>query len=325
MHAPPLRPLLVSIAILSFASSPARAEDNHAFELKTPTGTLFGTLDAPTGDPPWPVAIIIAGSGPTDRDGNQANLKNDSLKMLGHALAAHGIAVLRYDKRGVGESRGAVSREEDLRFQQYVDDVADWVRLLRHDPRFTRIAIVGHSDGSLIGMMAAKQVDGVDAFVSLEGAGRPAVDVLREQFKKNLSTDDFAKSDQILTQLSDGKTIDDVPKDLADLRPSVQPYLKSWLNVDPAKEIADLKIPILIVQGTTDIQVTGEDAHRLAGANKHARLVEIQNMNHLLKNCLVTWRWVQLINYSDPTLKLEPKLVEAVVPFLQESLGATKK
>ena len=318
--------LLLGIAILDYASHPACAEDDHAVELKTSTGRLFGTLDLPTSDPPWPVAIIIGGSGPTDRDGNQINLKNDSLKMLGHALAQHGIAALRYDKRGIGESVAAGPREKDLRFQAYVDDAAEWIKQLHHDSRFTKIAIVGHSEGSLIGMMAAKQADDVDAFVSLEGAGRPAADLLREQLKKNLSTDDFAKSDPILIRLSAGKTGDDVPSGLEMLlRPSVQPYLNSWLNVDPAKEIAKLNIPILLVQGSTDIQVSDEDAHHLADANKHARLVEIPNMNHLLKNCPVTWQWVQLINYNDPTLKLEPKLIDAVVPFLQESLGATKK
>ena len=146
-----------------------------ATELKTPTGTLHGTLLAPESKKPVPVVLIISGSGPTDRDGNSAILpgKNDSLKMLAEGLAAKGIASLRYDKRGIGESAGAMTAEKDLRFETYIDDAAAWAAKLKKDPRFSRVVIAGHSEGSLIGMVAA-QKGAAAAYVSIAGLARPA-------------------------------------------------------------------------------------------------------------------------------------------------------
>ena len=324
-----LSPSKAAIAVLLLAAcvfAEDAAKDKHAIQLETKTGTLFGTVDLPAGNGQWPVVMIFAGSGPTDRDGNQPALKNDSLKMLGHALAAHGVAALRYDKRAIAASRTAGPPEEELRFQTYVDDAAAWVKQLRQDSRFSKIGIAGHSEGSLIGILAAKRADGVDAFISLEGAGRPASDVLREQLKKNLSEELDEKSEHIIDELTAGRLVKDVPADLAALfRPSVQPYLISWMKIDPAKEIADLKMPILIVQGTTDLQVTQDDAKRLADANQQARLVVVPNMNHVLKHAIVPCKWVQLMSYIDPSDPLELKLTDAVVPFLDETLAAKKK
>jgi pimeloyl-ACP methyl ester carboxylesterase len=297
---------------------------NSAIELKTATGTLFGTLDLPTTDGPWPIAVIIAGSGPTDRDGNQAAFKNNSLKFLGQALAAHGIAALRYDKRGVGQSNAAGQREQELRFETFVDDAVAWIALLRQDLRFTHIAVIGHSEGSLVGILAAKQAAKVEAFVSLDGAGRNIADVLREQLKNNLPTR-YEQSDHILRELAAGHTVDKIPSELADLfRPSAQPYLISWLKYEPTREIAALDVPILIVQGSTDLQASQNDAQLLADANKNARLALVPNMDHVLKHNIFTWKLVQLIDYTSPS-PLEPQLIEQLVPFLDEALSAQKK
>src|SRR5262245_38996911 len=151
--------------------------------LETKTGTLSGTFDLPKGAGPFPVIIIIAGSGPTDRDGNQVLMRNDSLKMLGQGLAAKGIAVLRYDRRGVGKSMAAAPKEQDLRFDHLIDDAVEWVKLLRTDKRFSKVAIGGHSEGALVSLVAAKRAK-ADAYVSISGAGRPIPAVLREQLSK---------------------------------------------------------------------------------------------------------------------------------------------
>src|SRR6266542_3700429 len=152
--------------------------------LKTLTGDVFGTLELPAARTPVPVALIIAGSGPTDRNGNSPALPgtNNSLKMLAEGLADRGIASLRYDKRGIAASRPAATAEQDLRFTNYIDDAVAWIRKLREDPRFSTVTLVGHSEGSLIGMVAAKD-GGADAFVSLEGAGRKAADIITEQLE----------------------------------------------------------------------------------------------------------------------------------------------
>jgi pimeloyl-ACP methyl ester carboxylesterase len=296
--------------------------EGTSLELKTKTGSLHGTLDLPTGKGPFPVVLMIAGSGPTDRDGNQPRMRNDSLKMLGKGLAAQGVAVLRYDRRGIGASAAAQRKEADMRFDMLIADAVEWIKLLRKDGRFTRVGVVGHSEGALVGLLAAKRAK-ADAYVSVAGAGRSAPEVLREQLGKNLPRDLKAKADPIIDAIVAGRPVADVPKELAALfRPSVQAYLTSYFKYDPAKEIATAGVPVLIVQGTTDVQISMEDAKRLAKARKGARLVVIKDMNHVLK--LATTTEEQRKAYFDPSVKLAPRLVPEVAAFLRESLGKTR-
>lgn len=144
---------------LSFAAS-------EAVTLETLTGTLYGTLELPGGPGPYSVALIHPGSGPTDRDGNSALVpgKNDSLKLLAEGLVEQGIASLRIDKRGVGESAAAAPSETALRFETYVADAVAWLGKLRDDERFGDLYVIGHSEGSLIGMLSAERAP-VRAFV----------------------------------------------------------------------------------------------------------------------------------------------------------------
>lgn len=294
--------------------------------LETPTGTLAGTLHLPTVEPPFPVALIISGSGPTDRDGNSPMLAghNDSLKMLAESLAALGIASLRYDKRGIGESREAGLDEAAMTFDVAVDDAVRWLELLGADPRFSRTLVVGHSEGSLVGMLASAR-SAVAAFVSLEGAGRPAADVLRSQLQAQLPAELMAEVDAVTRELEAGRTVDPLPPGLAGVpqvgqalfRQSVQPYLVSWFRFDPAEALARLTIPCLVVQGTTDLQVPVEDGERLAAATEHATLARIEGMNHVLKTAPAE-KDANLAAYGDPSLPLAPGLVAAMRAFLQE-------
>jgi predicted alpha/beta hydrolase len=128
------------------------------------------------------VALIIAGSGPTDRDGNNPAMRNNSLKMLAEAMNKNGIVSLRYDKRGIARSRNAGLKEADLRFENYVDDAKAWINYLKKELKFTTIFVIGHSEGSLIGMIAS-QYKNVTKFVSIAGAGQPADKIIREQLK----------------------------------------------------------------------------------------------------------------------------------------------
>jgi len=291
--------------------------------LVTKTGELRGTLDMPTGAGPFPVVVMLVGSGPTDRDGNQPGLKNDSLKMIGHGLAERGIAALRYDRRGIGESRQACLKEEDLRFDFLADDAAAWVDLLRKDRRFGKVGIVGHSEGSLVGMLAAKRAN-ADAFVSLAGTGRDAPSGLRAQLARNLPPaykELKDKSDKIIADLAAGRTVAPVPKLLESLfRPSVQPYLISYFKYDPAREITALHVPVLLVQGTTDMQCLVDDAKLLAAAKKDAQWLEIKEMNHMLKHARTLDE--QMATYTDPKVPLAPGLVEGVAEFLSRALNA---
>jgi uncharacterized protein len=284
------------------------------YRLLTATGTIDGTLETPSASPS-PVVLIIAGSGPTDRDGNVSayGVRTDAYKLLAGALGARGIASLRYDKRGIGASAAAMSSEKDLTFDTYVDDAAGWMRQLRADTRFTKIVVAGHSEGSLVGMLAAQRAP-ADAFVSLEGAGRPIAVVLREQLSTKLAPALYAQADAILNSLQHGKTVADVPPSLlAIFRPSVQPYLISWMKYDPAIEVAKLRIPVTIVQGTADIQTTLADAEALHAADPSSTLVVVPGMNHVLKFAPdVSSQTTILKGYQDPTLPVDPQVVAAV-------------
>ncbi len=307
--------MLVGAMVLFLPDAGAADE---GVSLRTRTGTLAGTLLLPDRSGPMPVALVIAGSGPTDREGNNPLLPgaNNHLKLLADALASRGIASLRYDKRGVAQSALAAPREEELRFEGYVDDAVGWVEQLRGDSKFATLTIIGHSEGSLLGMLAAQRVQ-PSGFVSLEGPGRSAPALIREQLRSSAAPDLVERAVGILAQLEAGRTTDSVPTELAALfRPSVQPYLISWFRYDPAKEIAKLTIPVLIVQGGRDQQVSLEDARNLKRANPNAQFRVLPTMDHLLKS-VPNHRSKQLAAYSDPTLPVEEELVEAVSSFIK--------
>lgn len=250
--------------------------------LHTAKGDISGTLTVPDSTQgKIPVALIIAGSGPTDRNGNNPMMKNESLKLLAYGLASHKIASLRFDKRGIGESRVAGKTEADLRFEDYINDARSWIDTLKKDHRFTKIIVAGHSEGSLIGMVAAhKKADG---FVSIAGAGRSADKILKEQLAAQPAMVKDS-SYPIIDSLVLGKTVQNVPKMLFALfRPSVQPYMISWFHYDPQTEIKNLTVPVLILQGTNDLQVTVDDANLLSKSHPKAQLVLIKNMNHVFR------------------------------------------
>ena len=287
--------------------------------LSTPTGKLYGTLLLPdtARRVAVPVALIIAGSGPTDRDGNNPMMKNNSLKMLAEALAKQGIASVRYDKRGVAASAEAGGKEEDLRFEQSADDAVAWSQLIRSDTRFNRLFIVGHSEGSLVGMLAAQKARPA-GFVSLAGAGVSADKLIREQMKPQPKpVQDMVYP--ILDSLKMGYTVKQVHPLLYSLfRPSVQPYLISWFRHDPALEIRKLTMPVLIVQGTNDIQVGLSEGETLAKAQPKAKYVVIDRMNHIFKETDGD-RQANLATYGNPDQLIIPRLPEELGAFIRHT------
>lgn len=282
--------------------------------LETKTGNIKGTLLSPESKNPVPVVLIISGSGPTDRDGNNPVMKNNSLKMLAEELLKNNIASLRYDKRGIAESKDAAKDEKDMRFDDLVNDAADWIRLLKKDNHYSKVFVAGHSEGSLIGMIAAKLAE-ADGFISIAGAGHPADVILKEQLNSQPASF-ISICYPILDSLKKGKTVDSVPQMLYALfRPSVQPYMISWFRYDPQAELKKLSVPILILQGTTDIQVSAEDAQALFNANNKSEYHLIKGMNHILKE-VEEDRQKNIATYSNPDLPVKPELVINIVNFV---------
>ncbi|MEZ2415319.1 alpha/beta hydrolase [Muriicola sp. E247] len=304
--------LLFSLLFLTSSILLAQAEEE--IEIKTETGMLKGTLLVPEGQGEFPVVLIIAGSGPTDRNGNNAMMTNNSLKMLAEGFLENGIASLRFDKRGVGASAGAMTAEEDLRFETYIEDAQAWSTQLKADPRFDELIIMGHSEGSLLGMIAANSAK-ADKFISVAGVGRPAADILREQLSPQPPAV-TAMTDPIITTLEQGQTVDSINPMLNSLfRPSVQPYLISWFKYNPTEEIAKLNCPVLVLQGTTDIQVKVKDAEMLVNANPEAEKVILEGMNHVLKEAPID-RMENIESYNNPSLPLMDGLIPAIVSFI---------
>jgi pimeloyl-ACP methyl ester carboxylesterase len=286
--------------------------------LKTLTGTIAGTLTTPanlTGK--IPVVLIIAGSGPTDRDGNTPNLGviTNSYKMIAEALGKDNIASLRYDKRMVGESATG-QKEESLRFDDYVDDALGLVNLLKEDKRFSKVIVLGHSEGSLVGMLTTVAAEGnVSAFISVAGAGRRADEVIKEQLKAQPAyvTEGFEK---ILDSLKRGKIQKKVDASLyAIARPGIQNYLMSWFKFEPKEELRKVKVPVLIIQGSTDIQVSLADATNLKKAKSAATFTIVPGMNHILKEAPID-REKNMATYKQPELPLKPEFVTGVLEFI---------
>jgi pimeloyl-ACP methyl ester carboxylesterase len=253
-------------------------------ELPTAAGHLSGTACLPDTPGPWPVALLIPGSGPTDRDGRTPLLPGAEafLQRLAHALAAAGIASLRYDKRGVGASLHPGLREEELRFRHMVEDAVALAAALAADQRFTELLLVGHSEGALIASLAAREAPAA-AVVSIGGAGARASDLVRAQLRGKLPELLELQATLALDMLAAEQPVPQPPEALTLLfRPSVQPYLISWFRYDPAEVLADMPLPLLLVHGGADAQVPASHAQLLHAARPDARLLLVEDMDHLL-------------------------------------------
>lgn len=277
---------------------------------------LVGTLRLPLESKIKAVALIIAGSGPTDRNGNTKGQQgnNNSLKMLAESLVSQGFASLRYDKRLIGDSLSTTLNEFEIRFEHYISDAEYWLTYLAN--RFEQpLYVIGHSEGSLIGIVAAKRTP-VEGLISIAGAGRPASEILLEQLRRRLPTALMQEAERVISSLDAGDTAE-APQELsAVFRPSIQPYLASWFRYDPAREIRQLNVPVQIIQGATDIQVSVEDAKILHSSALGSRLDLIEIMNHILKPVSGS-SWEQASSYSDPSLKLAPELVPVIADFIK--------
>ncbi len=275
---------------------------------------ISGTLLMPKRIKQPPLVIIISGSGPTDRDGNQIMMKNNSLKYLAEALRKKKIASFRFDKRGVGKSLKTKLIESDLRFEHYIRDVQALIRFFKNQEKFSSVTVMGHSEGSLIGMIASGK-EKADAFISIAGVGRTADKVLLDQLGNPKIKE---KATPILDSLKNGFMVEDIG-DLKQLfRKSVQPYMISWLQYSPQQEIVKLKIPTLIVQGDNDIQVKVSEANLLQQAKPDAKLVIVSGMNHVLKT-LEDNVTENLKSYYNPDIPVSKELIKACVEFINLS------
>jgi uncharacterized protein len=309
---------VVFILTVTGMNAPASARMDYPLQNETPTGTLYGTLTLPTGIDKADIVVIQPGSGPVDRDGNLPGHRNNSLRMLSTALAERGIASLRIDKRGIGKNRAAGLDETKLRFEIYVDDFADWARIAGEQGSVGRVFLLGHSEGALIATLAALTTD-VSGVILIAGSGVPAGRLIaRQNDVSGAASSVRRKISEILGMLEFGDPYPNPPVSLHALfRSSIQPYLLSWFRYDPAAELGKLRLPVLIVQGSTDFQVWRKDADLLSAASPHAIRADIDGMNHILKTA-PSDRRQNYATYNMPDLPLATGLVDVLADFIRQ-------
>lgn len=274
-----------------------------------------GTLLIPQQEENMPLVILIQGSGPVNRDGNAPMMKNNGMRKISEELAKNGIASFRFDKR-IFKMDKLKMQEEDLSFDDFVTDVIAIVDHFKNDPSFDKIIIAGHSEGSLIGMLAAQESE-VDAYISLAGAGKPIDEIIVGQLSKQ-SAELSENARMAFNAIKENDTTSNYSPYLESIfRPSVQPYMKSWMKYDPAAEIAELDVPILIINGSFDLQVDVIDAEILHEAASGSKLVIPEKMNHIFRKI----EGMELENtkaYNEPNRPLHPNLIPALVDFIKE-------
>lgn len=300
-------------------SEPAANPNEKEIEISSAAGSkLYGTLLSKNNQEP--LAIIIAGSGPTDRNGNSSlSAPTNEYWLLANALDSADIATFRYDKRGIAKSAYAGMKESDLVFEDYVKDAEKIFDYLHDTLGFKNIYFIGHSEGSLIAMLASEKKN-VAGYISVAGAGRTIDEVLEEQLQKQPLPDSVKQQiPQIFEQLRKGKEVTDIPTQLAPVfRKSVQPYIIPWLKYSPQKEIKKLNCPILILQGACDIQVKETDANNLHEANTKSTLDIIPGMSHTLKNAGNDCE-NENKTYTDGSMPLNQILINDITGFIKRT------
>ena len=302
---------------LSNYISDTSLREKSNFFLKTATGNLYGTLVEPSNIHKVPVVLIIPGPGQTDRNGNNPfGVKANTYSMIADSLLKEGYASLRYDKRGVGSSAAALKNEEDLSFDDMINDAVGFIKLLKQHWHFSKVIILGHSEGSLIGMKVAEQ-EKVDGYISVSGVAQRADKIIEKQIRTQ-SKELSKKATVVFDSLMNGYTVNNKDSALRSMFDnSAQGYLRSWMKYNPKEEISKLTIPVLILQGTTDLQVNIKEAKKLKKACHQATLTIIDGMNYMLKQAPED-RTQNEATYVNPNLPLSPGLMSAIINFIRE-------
>lgn len=309
-----MKSLLTAVFVLVMMSPIFSQEVSISQDIKV-NSLIYGTLLKPkvkTNN----LVILISGSGPTDRNGNQQMMQNNSLKMMAQGLANEGIASFRYDKRIFTLLKQNALQEDKLNFDDFIEDATSVINYFKNKRNFENIYVLGHSQGALVGLIASLQTQ-VSGYISLAGAGQSIDQVIIDQISTQMPSLKEETITAIKTLKEKGKVMDFSPALMSILRPSVQPFMTSWMKYHPAKEIAKLKIPTLIVNGTKDLQVSVQEAQILKEAQPAAQLEIIENMNHVLK----TVSGNDLENaktYNNGNLAINSTLITTISTFVKK-------
>lgn len=304
--------ILILFSVLSygaFAQAPHFSEEDIHINKY-----LDGTLTSPVSSEAASLVIMIQGSGPVDRNGNMPMMKSDFSKKIARQLAENGIASFRYDKRSL-KMKELNIREDEVRFDDFIEDADSVINYFKENTDYKNLIVAGHSQGSLIGMIAAQGK--ADAYISLEGAGQPIDNVITEQIGKQ-APGLQESTRQAFNELKEkGSASSYNPMLQSIFRPSLQPFMLSWMKYDPAQEIIKLRMPVLIINGTADIQVPVKDAEMLKEAYPEAKLVILDKMNHIFRKMDSDDALTNTKTYNEPNRPLHPELIPELVEFIK--------
>lgn len=307
-------------AMIEARIAPSTQPQVTEVEAPGPCGPLSGTMVHPTNDAP--TVLMIPGSGPTDRDGNNPQgVRAAPYRLLAEGLAGHGIGSVRIDKRGMFGSQAAVDDPNGVTIDDYVRDTSAWIEVIRSRTGADRVWLHGHSEGGLVALAAAAVLENVAGLILVATPGRPLGYILKEQLRANQATAPLIDAaDYVIDELSGGRRVDEakIPPELAPLfSAKVQGFLISAFSLDPADLARKLDKPILIVQGQRDIQVPVADAERLKDAAPSSTLVMLADTNHVLKLVTSVDRNANIATYLDDNLPLVPEVVETISAFIK--------
>ena len=312
MRAPTLIAVLAALGLCGMSAAAS------AQESRIRVGLIDAVLTVPSNVERPPIALLIAGSGSTDHDGNGPDIKPATLKKLSEQLLARNIATLRYDKRGAGGWKPEFGRPEDFRFKDYVDDAASLVNYLRSGGKFSRLVLVGHSEGGLVAILTARRVP-IDRLVLLVTAARRQGDLLKAQLeKKQLAPDVLEPITKAIDAIMAGQIVDPPPRGLP-IEPSMQPGIASAFTADPIDPLKQIEQPVLIIGGGRDRQVARLDFIALSAAAPVPKTLWLPDMNHVLVD--VDDEADDLKAYTQPERPLDAAMIDAVAAFITANDG----
>lgn len=323
------RLVLISICVLGTPLWALEPPTQTLLEVSGPAGPLKGTLLNPK--PKTGVAVLmIPGSGPIDRDGNSpSGLKASTYRLLAEGLAARGWATLRFDKRGMYASAGAVADANAVTIGDYVEDVRSWVTALRKETGARCVWMMGHSEGGLVALAAASDQMEICGLILVATAGRPMGEVLREQIKANPANAPLlSDAMSAIDTLERGQRVvtSGMHPGLQGLfNPAVQGFLISAFSYDPRRLISGISKPVLVLQGARDIQIGEVDARLLHQANPGSKLILLPDVNHVLKSVTSDSRRANLATYAESGQPLAPGVVEAIADFMTDNTGEVRR
>lgn len=309
--------IVCGAALLGTMPLAAQAPVESEFTFATAGLVLQGTLTLPAGDGPWPGVVIVAGSGPTDRNGNSAaGLATDMYRLLAHGLAELGIASLRYDKRGLPSSEGTFDMAATT-IEDFARDALAATRALDARDDISGVFLLGHSEGGTLATLAVRDGAPVRGLILVATLGRRFRDVVREQLARQLPEGMLAQFDTAWAGYLDSDTAVTYPPALAGLFvPVNRRFTQSWDRVNMPGLVAGIEQPVLVVQGETDVQATVADGRALAAADPTATLEILPGVNHVLKETTGATAVEQMPTYTNPAIPLAPGVVSLIAGWI---------